>query len=468
MDERVCLTDFEQRLARDLARYAHEAVDPRPSAIVAETAMRPHALSGGRAGVTRRRWLTVLAFAAAILLPVGVWLAGGSPRDSSVPPFPSPSAASTGTYQAIFVRPDQPSQLVAVRSDGQERPLGSIPVVGLPAGMSPSGAFVVSPTGQLAFKVTGASSHAWAFVDLRASAEPMHVVGIPWWGGWPSGPLGVWGAEGTFAASASEYHDLIYAIDVATATTHDIPGADIRSVDDWSFAAAQIGPNGKLFWGGSLTSAWLVPGAAAASGTTRYQSLGARRLTPDGSMLSLCDTTIPQTCTTTAPDDGSIITVDADGHLLVPYREKSPAERLMDVSFSADDASIWLLHISLDGGHLAVLRHIDSWGGSKGPILRQVVLRSTGTDRGAIGIRGIAPDDSLIAVWAVDFGGTASTILMPTTSDAAVSTYHDGLFAGFLPSSVADALPGGSFTPLAYPTGPDLSVPPAATAAPLP
>jgi hypothetical protein len=55
---------------------------------------------------------------------------------------------------------------------------------------------------------------------------------------------------------------------------------------------------------------------------------------------------------------------------------------------------------------------------------------------------GIAPDDSLVAL---DTPALPGPVIMATTSVGPQPWAHSGRFAGFLPSAVADAIPGGDW-----------------------
>ena len=133
-----------------------------------------------------------------------------------------------------------------------------------------------------------------------------------------------------------------------------------------------------------------------------------------------------------------------------------------DAVFAAADRGIWLLSRDLSSGVL-VLDRMDQDG--------NVVLSRTAAIPAGVGpattddltnwpptvtLDGMAPDDSLARItFSFDDPDIGDWMLLPT--DGLAATYHLGNFAGYLRSTVADALGGEAFSQVPTANGPALS-----------
>jgi hypothetical protein len=193
MTDHATFTEFERRLAEELARYAAPAHDPRTIAAVAATAMlagRPRSWS---APWSRR---TVLGIAALLLLGLAIALAAAA----NVLRTATPDA-----YRAVVTRPvDGGLEVVLADADGHERVLRHLTPEGL--GLEPSyvldGAGTVSQRGWLeifAYVSHPADSNGITrsgvsvLVDLADTAKASIIVPGNGFTG------GRWGPDGQYA-----------------------------------------------------------------------------------------------------------------------------------------------------------------------------------------------------------------------------------------------------------------------------
>lgn len=401
-------------------------------------ALRPLSITGR---------LVLVLLGIMLTLVIGMALLGGSIPDllrAIVPPEPSDDP-----YQAVLARVDDTPEgavegidLVAVRADGRERSIGRIDGSRLPAWARDFvNGPVVSSDGWLAFRATGPSDHGWAFVDLRAPDGPIRLVDIPWWGGYPSRASGAWGPDGRFAGSASEYHDTYDAIDRATGAVVEIPGltADVdgRPVTLDPRRISALADGGVMPVEGTV---WARTDARQPGLLALYQSTGPRRIIEDGTILDVCD--VGRGCVGPDLHDGAVTIRGPGGAPAALDASGLLPDRVVDASYARDGTSIWLLLQRGAEGAYPVLGRLDADGsattfGDDGPF-----GASTDPAEACCTIAGIAPDDSLIAL---DVPGLPGPVVWPTGAEEPVPTAHTGTFAGFLPASVADALPGGAW-----------------------
>jgi hypothetical protein len=421
--------------------------------------------------ITGRLVVVLVLLGIMLALVIGTALLGGSIPDqlrAIVPPEPSEDP-----YQAVLARVDDTPEgavegidVVAVRADGRERSIGRIDGSRLPTWARDFvNGPVVSSDGWLAFRATGPSGHGWAFVDLRAPDAPIRVVTIPWWGGFPSRASGAWGPDGRFAGSASEYHDTYDAIDRATGAVVEIPGlpADV----DGQPVALDPSRIRALTDGGVAGDAWLMADPQRPGLLALYQSTGPRRIIGDGTVLDVCD--VGPGCVVPDLHDGAVTIQGQNGTPIAVDVSRLLPDRVVDASYARDGASIWLILQRGAEAAYPVLGRLGADGsattfGAYGPF-----GAPTGPAEDCCTIAGIAPDDSLIAL---DVPGLPGPIIWPTEAEALLSPAHTGTFAGFLPASVADALPGGGWMdpPSTMPDvpQPDLSPPQPGGPAPAP
>jgi hypothetical protein len=112
--------------------------------------------------------------------------------------------------------------------------------------------------------------------------------------------------------------------------------------------------------------------------------------------------------------------------------------RLVYASFAADGRSIWLLLDRMEGSnHIAVVAHAES-----PDAVKVVGTADLGADAAQMWFRGLAPDDSTIAIghWIGDTQSAPVTLMRisDTTSSA-----HSGNLIGFVPASITVAWPRG-------------------------
>ena len=160
-----------------------------------------------------------------------------------------------------------------------------------------------------------------------------------------------------------------------------------------------------------------------------------RWVAPGGLTMDFCTTgclTLP---------DGTASISGPEGVTEYTAGDLAPA-RLVYASFSADGRSIWLLLDRVEGSrHVAVVARADSPSA-----IKVVGTADLGEDVANMWFRGLAPDDSTIAIghWTGTLGG--ETHVAPVTvmrlSDT-TSSVHSGNLIGFVPAPVTDAWPGG-------------------------
>ena len=181
-----------------------------------------------RANRRRRRSLTILAFAAVLLLPAsGLLLAGALRNDPPVQPI------GADTYVGIMTRiapadleaiAPRDVEIIAVAADGQERSIGTIPSSAVPAPRILGISGAVSSDGWLALSLGQADAidEAIALVDLRDPTATAQVVQDPALGIGPDN-FG-WGTDGRFAISLNGGATLV--VDPVTQAVERVSSAD--------------------------------------------------------------------------------------------------------------------------------------------------------------------------------------------------------------------------------------------------
>lgn len=418
---------FEALLASTLAERAAHV----PATVTLE---RVHARLEERRNARRRRSarrpLALLGLAAAVLLPLAALVVAQRPTD--------PNPADVGAYQAIVRRGEGDDWLVvAVRSDGQERRIASVP---RPEENGRRRArMALSPDGWLA--TTG--STGWEFRDVRS---PDRVVGpiAPFLpstdAGWSStSEQGhAWIGDSRFAVwnRAGE----VLRIDPATGTAESTTVAGpLAEVVAWTADGASLVSHGD--WGRSILfrdqrypADWRLSSLDGQSiqATLGDLDLGWRSGTwwrDDGSRVQLCDGTGGSGCP--GLPDGAVVVETPDGILATWYTDElAPADV---VEAALGPTGVWLLLHRRTDGWETVLAHVDAPG-------RVVEVAAWPTDpRQQVGgsITAIAPDGSLVAV-------SASGELVVDPGSGRV-TPLEGELLGLLPSSTVDGWPGAAF-----------------------
>jgi hypothetical protein len=426
-----------------------------------------------RARARRRPWI-VLGLAAALLLPAG-WLAAGAPLPGPKPPSvaletpdpsngpatptPAPTApASTepvavtasGAYQAIAIRPNGPDlDVLAIRADGEERLIKRLTTSAMPDGFVPEATGLISLDGWLAVgDRTGARS---ALIDLADPSAPIRTID-----GWPEPGSMAWGPDGRIAVRRPQQ---TMVFDPVTGDTKEIRTAfgDNRvawAADGSGFVAATGSPL-KLtqpgFWPDwqvqRIATGAIEPGfvptfdpwrGRKASGSNGSGSSAA------GDRLVLCQPGVHALGTCRASAGYELGRQDAAGALTI--WSVAPTGGFVDDVEFANDRGVWLLsHHSIPTRF--DLERLDEQGrhvrGVTTPI-RAAAADSTSSAPAQVRLGQMAPDDSLAQIEAsYDDPDITDWFLLPT--DGIPGTYHRGGFAGYLGSSVADALGGGPF-----------------------
>jgi hypothetical protein len=449
-------TTFEATLGTQLRQYADGGVRPIDRHAIAE-----RTIGAG----TRRGWLRrvdgrvrVLAIVGLLLLALAAaFLVLGVGRNLS----PDRSL----DYEAVFLRasvsaPDTDVDIVMARSDGQEREVRHLAASGLPDGRVFETYGSVSQDGWIAVGTHigppgSETKYAWALYDLTDPARAPRLV--------PYSPVlgGRWGPGGLFAtthpgdpqccaidvidaasgARTSLGHiplpgggpDIIWAADGSGLLVH--PSTDDPAYTDdpafRPFAVWQVGSGGGRLVAGVPP---LAPGT-----DPRWVAPGGTTLTFDGCATGVEDPGCKRA-------SGSVQTIDAQNTVTQWY--SGLPETLVAASLSADGRAIWLLLDGTSGAdHAAVIARVGAPGQAQ-----IVTTLHLGKGNYPFHLSGLAPDDSSIAIDSIIVDLLGESTIGPTrlisTSDGR-STTHAGHHVGFVPSSVADAWPGGSaFAPV--------------------
>lgn len=250
-----------RRTLRDEAEHA--PVILTPEALEERARLRAHR--------RRRRSLTILAFAAVLLLPVsGLLLVGALNNEQPLEP------ALGETYAAVMVRITPADletfaphgvEIVAVAADGRERTVATIPSSAVPAPWIMGGAGSVSADGWLALSVGGVdASEAIALIDLRGPSAPARIVTDP--------SLGIgansfsWGPDGRFATWIND--GAVLVVDPRSGTTVRVSPFEIGidglfwTADGSGFLSADGGAS-SMIYEDPLGSPTVPPGGPSAS-----------------------------------------------------------------------------------------------------------------------------------------------------------------------------------------------------------
>ena len=181
-----------------------------------------------------------------------------------------------------------------------------------------------------------------------------------------------------------------------------------------------------------------------------------------GARLQLCDP--PQVDTSASGDGpgdcpdmpiGAVVGKAPEGKVTIWYGDELAPDTVHDASFGGDGTGMWLVLDRRVGGRQLALARVDAPGAAR--VVAAAGLPAAEYD--PFQIRGVAPDDSLIAI-------DASGLVLVEPSTGRV-TPVDGGFVGFIPSASADTWAGQPFQPVepiaslepvlpAYPTLPSI------------
>ena len=250
---------------------------------------------------------------------------------------------------------------------------------------------------------------------------------------------GAWGPRGLFATEhviPPSQVGTIDVVDAATGETHTFPGLDLPGMGPDLIWAADgsgllvVGPNDTA----DLRDYAIVQidGSPQVAGVPALAPrLQERWVAPGGLTMDFCTTgclTLP---------DGTASISGPGGVSNYNAGELAPA-RLVYASFSADGRSIWLLLDRMEGSkHVAVVARADSPGAVK-----VVGTADLGEDVAQMWFRGLAPDDSTIAVGHSTGDTQSAPVTLMRISDT-TSSAHSGNLIGFVPASITVAWPPG-------------------------
>ncbi len=435
---------FETLLSGQLREYAEAGVRPIDRFAIAE-----ETIAGGRTMPRwRRAWGLAPMRGSRVLIPllVGlllVALVGGALLVGSRLVLPKPPTLPGSGYDAIFLRavseaPGADVDIVAVRADGEERLVKRLTASILPDGRNFSTDGSVSQDGWIAVATQIASTSggdAWALIDLADPTRAPRLV--------PYAPVigGAWGPRGLFATEhvipPSEV-GTIDVVDAATGETRTLPGLHLPGMGPDLIWAADgsgllvVGPNDTAELRDYAVAQ--IDGSPAVAGVPALAPrLQERWVAPGGLSMDFC-----LTACLTLPDGTASIS-GPEGVTEYSAGDLAPA-RLVYASFAADGRSVWLLLDRMEGSkHVAVVAHADSPNDVK-----VVGTADLGEDVALMWFRGLAPDDSTIAIghWTGTLGGgtTVAPVTLMRTSDT-TSSAHSGNLVGFVPAPVTDAWP---------------------------
>ena len=184
MTDRSTFDAFEQRLARDLARYVQPAVDPMAPTDIADAAMQPRGAVARVRNTSTRRRLLLLGVAAVLLIPAAFVGTGG------IRPAPA-----VGPWTAVYARSSAGSvDIITLAPDGSQHLVRSVPTSG-PGALDVAAAGLVSRTGMTFLYWQGyeSSDGPIAVFDLGQPSRPPLLEQM----GAPIGPR--WSATGLLA-----------------------------------------------------------------------------------------------------------------------------------------------------------------------------------------------------------------------------------------------------------------------------
>ena len=394
----------------------------------------------GHRRLTVRKPLALLGLAAAVMLPMAALVAGQRLSD--------PDRAQVDSYLALIQRREGDSWLVAaMRGDGQERSIMSVPISD-PSDDRRRPPMAVSPDGWLA--TPGATG--WEFRDLRS---PDRAIG-------PITPFlqsesgRAWVGDGRYATwnEAGE----VQFFDPATATVEDrkVPES-LGNVVAWTADASAVVEHGDWgrvvqYWGERRPAEWRTIAVGDESDPVSDDTslsdldLGWRDglwWRADGSRVQLCDMATRAECP--GLPNGSVIVETPDGEIATWYTDELAPDDVVDAVFGG--TGLWILLDRRSDGRQVVLARVDTPGGA-----RVVATWDAGPSPvGQGSTEGVAPDGSLVV---------ADSLLIETSTGMA--TPIDGSLLGFVPSTAADAWTGHSF----HPAHPVASAAPPSTAHP--
>ena len=453
---------FDARLADAFERYVAPApVSVNGRAVAAAVVSRRHP----PAPWSSARLLALAALLLVALLAVAVIGTGGHLLDRLATTSPSPIAsgpiastpvsppaptlaAGAPAWEAIYLRQDPADatkiQVVAVRPDGTERLLRSVPSTpaGATGALSPNG--LVARTGGLFFYKTGfesTSDSEITVVDLAApTTTPPAFVAFDA----PVGPR--WSTTGLLAVPGyGPGRKPLYE-----------QWSAITILDPRSGHTTSLGSLG--LFGGGPSIVWAADGAGILdAGQIKPVDGGAdvaikpddlfldRRVGMGRRTVDICEpTTQDSPCPSAAGTKIRVLTVgggEADW-----YVATDPNDQPTDVTFAKDGQAILATFERMDGArHTAVIRRLD------GPDrIVDLATFDLPTDAFDPGFDLIDPDDSSFAIYYWRGPRTDPSVVSGTIlhGDGSAFLAPSGSFAGWVPGPLADSWPAeGSFGP---------------------
>ncbi len=202
-------------------------------------------------------------------------------------------------------------------------------------------------------------------------------------------------------------------------------GSGLVTRGDWSTAIWAAGVRRSADW-----AATTIDGAAV------EVSLGGLDLgwrdgdwwRDDGSRLQLCDMSMRAECP--GLSNGAVIVESPDGSLTTWYQDELAPADVIDAAFGG--TGMWLLADDRTDGRRLALAHVAQPGQAA-----VVTSELTPPESGGGSVDGVAPDDSLVVVYAKT----------PSLVDGRTGQVwpQDGEFLGFVPSGSADTWDGEPF-----------------------
>lgn len=430
-----------------------------------------------RRGVVPGRRIVLFGLAAALLLPIALFVGGQlrtqqgprttepNPAVTSLPQpsieLPAPTAQVADQYQALVERFDgDAAVIVAVRGDRQERVIASIPML-----EGRVGNLVLSADGWLA-RILGAESE---FIDLRDPERAPRkfsmgetTTGYSWN---PDGRFAFWDESGR-----------VILMDPATgAETHLTVRGPLNDVVAWSADGSALLAYGQGEDSASIyqdmehvtDAVWRVIRLDGGPDETTVPDLDlglvrSARYGQRGARLEVCERGRGQSTGGEpehydCPDElmGGVVGDAPGASVTTWYGGELAPDRVHDASFSGDGIAMWLLLDRRVGGRQFALARVDTPGTAR-------VVAAAGphsAEYDYFSIVAVAPDDSLVAV-----NASGLVLVEPITGR---STAIDGQFLAFISSATADTWAGEAFRPVqpiaalepvfpAYPTLPPI------------
>jgi hypothetical protein len=411
MTDHAMHDEFEREIAEALERFVAPAVDHRSAREIADVALRPRGL-GLQARDGSQRRLLLLGLAAAFLVPVA-YLAILAIRT----PEPQPPADV-----AVFVRGDGGAtpgvSVAAVRPDGDELVIRSVPYWSVPGGRRIREWGLASPEGWLALAVTE-RPFPMALIDLRDKdsepwlVEEANLAGIsPSWG--PTGLVAAQGADGLVVIDAEARE-----VRPVSMQGRGLVGGGpsiVWSEDGRGIVGSSAGGSPLIvpLDGGIPATVKQVfdPSGVYGSGLAELRVCGERDACP-GAL------------------DGRVERVEQDGSARTIWRQDGQ-NRALAAGFGDRPNEYWLT-VDRDAGRRIAVVHVDD------EYVDTVATIDRAPDWHSVGAPIRSPDGSTLVLWVYQ-DPDEGAVIVPLDNERA--TFHTGHFAGFVDGLVAATFAG--------------------------